>query len=197
MSNRTGRNSNVVNSLVVIALLVCAGAGCKQLQKATEKVAEPSVLKSPDGNFQITVPGSWQKDLRSAVGADINAGSPTDGTFVQVIIEPKVDFTEETTLDTYTEIVRKAMIEKLTEPKSSSPVSVAINGLPGRRYQIQGERANIKIAYIVTTVETSEHYHQIVAWTSLSRMEQNREILENVTDSFRPTNIIPIGDPPK
>lgn len=180
---------------MAIALLVCAVGGCKQLQKATQKVMEPSVLKSEDGKFQITVPGTWRKNFPASTDAEIAAGNPLDETYVLVLIESKVDFTEETTLDTYTDIVRKAMIEKLTEPKSSAPVSVAINGHAARQYQIQGATDNVKIAYIVTTVETPEHYNQIVAWTLISRLEQNRGTLQTVTESFRPTHIIPIEEP--
>ncbi len=44
--------------LIAIALLVCAVAGCKQLQS----LARPTILKSPDGKFQLTVPVGWREN---------------------------------------------------------------------------------------------------------------------------------------
>jgi len=102
-----------------------------------------------------------------------------------VINEKKADFTDDTTLDNYTEIVRNATIENLTSPNATPPSPVTINGNLGRQYEIQGSTSNVKIAYLITTVETAEHFHQIITWTLVSRKDKNQGVLQEVTNSFR------------
>ena len=58
--------------LAAIALLVFVVAGCKQLHSLTR----PTVLKSSDGKFQLTVPAGWQESALSSTQANIKAGSP-------------------------------------------------------------------------------------------------------------------------
>ena len=150
--------------LIALALLFCAVVGCKQLE-SMKSLAKPSTLKSPDGKFQITVPAGWKTNVLSSEEAEIKAGNPLEEMYVIVLTELKADFTDETTLDDYTGIVKDAMAEKLSSPESTQPVPMTVNGNTARQYEIQGSSSNVKLAYIVTTVETAEHFHQIVIWT--------------------------------
>ena len=50
---------------------------------------------------------------------------------------------------------------------------------------MQGIVDSLKIAYLITTVETPEHYRKIVTWTLRSRIDKNQHTLEEVTNSFR------------
>jgi hypothetical protein len=45
----------------------------------------------------------------------------------------------------------------------------------------------VKLAYRVATVETSDHFHQVISWTLQSRKDKNETTLQKVIDSFRPT----------
>lgn len=175
--------SKLPDSLAVIVLLVCAVAGCKQLQS----LARPTVLKSPDGRFELTVPAGWRENLLLNDKAGIKAGNPLAEMYVIVITEEKADFTDETTLDQYTNITRDSMTSNLASADSSPPLPVTINGNAGRQYEIQGAVKNVKLAYVVTTVETAAHFHQIVAWTLRSRIDANQTTLQKVAESFRPT----------
>lgn len=183
--------SKVPDRLAAVVLLVCAVVGCKQFQK----LAQPTVLKSPDGKYELTVPAGWRESALSSEQAEIKAGNPLAEMYVLVLTEEKADFTDETTLDDYTNIVRDAMAANLEGPDSSPPLPVMINGNPGRQYEIQGATKNVKLAYIVTTVETAEQFHQIVTWTLRSRIDKNQTTLQKVTQSFRSTPSP--GAPPK
>lgn len=183
---RVGRTevSKPADYLIAIVLLVCVVAGCKQLQS----LSQPTVLKSPDGKFQLTVPAGWREGVLSSEKAEIKAGNPIEEMYVLVLTEEQADFTDETTLDDYTNIVRDGMAEKLKGPESSPPLPITINGNPGRQFEIQGATENVKVAYIVTTVETAEQFHQIVTWTLRSRIDKNQLTLQKVTQSFRSTS---------
>ena len=169
--------------LIAIALLVCAVAGCKQLQS----LARPTILKSPDGKFQLTVPAGWRENSSLNEQAEIKAANPLQEMYVIVLTEAKTDFTDDMTLDQFTTITRESMTSNLTSPELSPPLPVTINGNSARQYEIQGEVKNVKLAYLITTVETAAHFHQVVTWTLRSRIDKNQTTLQQVAGSFRPT----------
>jgi hypothetical protein len=175
--------SKLPDHLIALALLVCVVAGCKQLQS----LATPTVLKSPDGKFQLTVPGGWKENASLNDKADIKAANPLEEMYVIVLTEGKTDFTDEMTLDQFTNITRESMISNLTSPDSTPPQPVTINGNAGRQYEIQGSVKNVKLAYLITTVETPAHFHQVITWTLGSRKDKNQTTLQQVAGSFRPT----------
>ena len=173
----------LLDNLTAIALLVCAVVGCKQIQS----LAKPTVLKSPDGKFQLTVPAGWKEDASLNDKAGIKAANPLQEMYVIVITEEKADFVDETTLDEYTNIILESMTSNLTSPDSSPPLPVTINGNAGRQYVIQGAVKNVKLSYLVTTVETPAHFHQITSWTLSSRISRSQTALQEVAATFRPT----------
>ncbi|HEY8188370.1 MAG TPA: hypothetical protein VIF64_20035 [Pyrinomonadaceae bacterium] len=175
--------SKLLDRLTVVGLLVLAVAGCKQLQS----LGRPTVLKSPDGKFQLTVPAGWRENPTLNEKADIKAGNPIQEMYVIVITEPKTDFTGDMTLEEYSNIVRDSMTSNLTSPDSTQPVPVTINGRPGLRYELQGAIRNVKLTYLVTNIETDAHYHQVITWTLQSHMDRNRATLQQVAGTFRPT----------
>ena len=164
-----------------LALLVCVGGGCRLLESMTR----PTVLKSADGKFQITVPAGWRENAGLQSTANIKAGNPLQEMYVLVVTEPKTDFADDVTLEQFTELTLKSISKNVASAESSPPIPVTINGNAGRQYEVQGIVESLKIAYLITTVETAEHYHKIVTWTLRSRIDKNQQILEGVTNSFR------------
>lgn len=175
--------SKLPDHLMALALLVCVVAGCKQLQS----LAKPTVLKSPDGKFQLTVPGGWRENASLNDKADIKAANPLEEMYVIVITEAKSDFTDEMSLDEFTRITRESIISNLGAPNATQPQPVTINGNPGSAYEVEGAVKNVKLAYRVTTVETPDHYHQVITWTLQSHKDKNQTTLQEVIASFRPT----------
>jgi hypothetical protein len=176
--------SKLPDHLITLVLLVCVVTGCAQLQK----LAKPTVLKSPDGKFQLTVPGGWSENAALNDQADIKAANKVEEVYVIVITESKSDFTGEISLDEFTRITRDALIANLESPDATEPRPVTVNGNSARAYDLQGAVKNVKLAYLVTTVETADHYHQVITWTLQSRKDKNLKVLQEVTDSFRPTS---------
>ena len=118
--------------------------------------------------------------------ASIKASNPVQEMYAMVITEDKSDFTDDMNLEQYTEIVMEAMVANVEKPDSTPPLAVRVNGLEGRQYLIQGEVKNVKVTYLVTTVETAANFHQVVTWTLSSRISKNQTTLQGVTDTFRP-----------
>jgi hypothetical protein len=107
--------------------------------------------------------------------------------YVIVITEPKADFTSEMTLDEFTKITRDSMLSNLGSSEGTSPSLISVNGNSGEQYELQGSVKNVKLAYVVTTVETPAHYHQVITWTLGSRLDKNRATLQKVIATFRPS----------
>ena len=176
-----------------LVLLVCVVLSCKQL----EPIIRPTVVKSADGKFQITVPAGWREGAGLKSEANIKAGNPLRDMYVLVITEPKADFADDVTIDKFTDLTVKSMSSNVASAESSPALPVKINGNTGRQYLLQGIVDSMKISYLITTVETAEHYHKIVTWTTPSRMGKNQLILEGVTNSFRDVaGPVDIGPPP-
>jgi bifunctional DNA-binding transcriptional regulator/antitoxin component of YhaV-PrlF toxin-antitoxin module len=180
--------------LLPLALLVCVVGGCKLLQSLTR----PTVIKSADGKFQITVPAGWRENAGLKSNASIKAGDLRQEMYVLVMTQPKDDFADDVTLDKFTELTLKSISKNVGSAESSPPLPIKINGQEGRQYEVQGIVDSLKIAYLITTVETPEHYHKIVTWTLRSRIDKNQHTLEEVTNSFRElSRRVDIGPPPK
>ena len=170
-----------LQDLACLLLLISVVIGCKQF----EHIVRPTVLRSADGKFQITVPAGWSERHSLNAEASIAAVNPREETYVIVITENKSDFASDITLDKFTEVIRDRMSSKLKFPQVTPPTPVTINGKPGRQYLLQGEGKLVKLTYLVTMVETDEHFHQIITWTLTSRIDQNQGVLDQVTNSFR------------
>src|SRR5260370_25663251 len=136
------------SGIFAIALLVCVVVACKQLQN----LARPTVLKSPDGKFQLTVPAGWQERPALNAQASIKAANLVQETYVILITENKSDFANDMTLDRFTDITRGAMVKRVAEGDASSSVPVTINGNEGRQYSLEGVVIDVKLSYLVTTL---------------------------------------------
>jgi hypothetical protein len=174
--------SELLNKLAALALLFVVAAACKTIQS----LGNPTVLKSPDGKFQLTVPAGWSNEPSLNDKAEIKAANKLKEMYAMVLTESKSDLGKDMTLDKFTELTRSAMMEKAKVAEAAAPESVKINGNDGRQYELQGTVQNVKIAYLVATVETPDHFHQVITWTLPTKLDDNRATLKEVIDSFRP-----------
>lgn len=174
--------SKLSSNLITLGLLVCVVAGCKQMQSLNG----PTVLKSPDGKFQLTVPGGWHEKSALNDKASIGAANPMEEMYAIVITESKADFTGEMTLDEFTTVTRNSIVSNLLTPEATEPQPVSVSGNSARAYEVDGVIKGLKLTYRIATVETAEHYHQVITWTLLSRKDSNGSTLQQVIDSFRP-----------
>src|SRR2546427_5026197 len=157
--------SDLLQKLSAVVLLVGVVVACKSLQS----VANPTVLASQDGKFQLTVPAGWSKTTELNDKASIQAANQLKEMYVIVLTEGKEDLASDMTLDKFTEITRKATLSKFTSPEPSLPEAISINGNDARQYELRGTRENSAIDLLITTVKTPAHYHQIWAWTVPSK----------------------------
>ncbi len=142
------------------------------------------IIRSVEGCCQIQVPGSWKEDKELNEQANLQASNRAKELYIIVISEPKVDF-QDMTLDSHSKLTRTEFIKSIKTPEVTGPAAVTVDNNPGVQYEISGAVNNVKIVALHTTVETDEHFHQILAWTIKSRVEKNKPILQNVIQSFK------------
>ncbi len=157
--------------------LVCFGTACQKVEKKD--------ILSLDKKYQITVPGAWEEEKSLHEKADIQAAHRPSNVFVIVLSEGKEDF-EGMTIQKHSDITRSSLQESLKDPQEIGPKSTTINGYPALQYEIRGVfDGYLKVVYLHTTVETPNHFHQILGWTTASNFEEKRSTLEKIAAYFR------------
>lgn len=169
-----------------LIMFVVLGCGLAPMIKDIKDTAEkPTILKSNDGRYEMTIPGGWKKATDLHDEADIQASRAFEELYVIVISESKKDFQNGTTLEDYTQIVRSGMLERVESMTATDTASAIVGRNSAMRFEAHGVVSKIKIAYINTTVETRDAFHQIIAWTLDSRFETNRPKLLEVVNTFK------------
>ncbi len=147
--------------------------------------SKPKEIKSTDGKFQVTVPGDWSTETNLNKLASIQVGKSREEMYLIVITEPKADFPKGYTLKEFTKIVRDQMVKAMSGSTATDAESVTVNGNSAQRYELSANVEKIKAKYINTTVETKEHFHQVLCWTMDSKFSSNKSKLLEVVNSFK------------
>lgn len=187
----------------MLVLVLVSGVACSPAQPDTAtteipvspspvELAEPApsqgetVLSSTDNELELVVPEGWVTQTELHNEAQIQAANLEKETYTIVLSEEKTTLPEDLTLERHSELTRGLLVENLADPTVTGPTEVTeINGQPALQYEIVGSIGGIEVAYLHTTVETSDRFTQILAWTLPEQLEANKAELQTVTGSFR------------
>lgn len=148
----------------------------------------PHIVASSDGLSQLTVLDDWRKGINLHEEAEIQVVAPVKNAFAIVLTEPKDDFSKGFTYADHAELTFDKLVNGIEEAEIvRGPDSLQINGRRAVQYEAIGTVRSLRIVYIHTTVDGQESFHQIIAWTTASRIERNRGDLETVIASFSET----------
>jgi hypothetical protein len=89
------------------------------------------------------------------------------------------------TINKHSDETLGTLTKSMTYSNKVGPTSLTINGNPAIQYEVRGEIKNINVVYLHTTVDTPQHFQQIVAWTLQSTYDDKKDILQNVVESFK------------
>ncbi len=156
------------------ALLFCVIVACNQSGPS----GEPTTLKSSDGKFQITVPGGWT--AKSPAGGEIIKAANGSGDMdVSVDAISKGSPEDGATIDKIAEAGRNAVANNSSGVTQLE--SLMVNGSAAR--QFEARKGNDKCLF--TVIETSEHFHTISTCAPVSKYDENKPTLKQITESFR------------
>ncbi|MBF2078489.1 MAG: hypothetical protein IGR76_08205 [Synechococcales cyanobacterium T60_A2020_003] len=193
-------------ALGAIALLLASAVGCSRpkpesppeasvtVEPQSEIPAPPeTVLVSSDGASRLTLPTGWQAENQLHDSAELQAANYERKLYVIVLSESKEALKAEEpdtnwTIETHSETTRKLLEDRLKaagEIEVGDPVTLKVGAYPAIQYEIRGKLGDLDVVYLHTTVETSTHFHQILAWTVPETLAANRTELDRVIQSFQ------------
>src|SRR5262249_40266154 len=79
----------------------------------------------------------------------------------------------------------------LDTPTLSAPRTLTIHNRSAIQYEIHGTSKNVRVMYILTCVDGTQNYYEVLAWTVESKADANRAILHQVSESFQEGNAVP------
>ncbi|BFH10490.1 hypothetical protein J6TS7_32960 [Paenibacillus dendritiformis] len=93
------------------------------------------------------------------------------------------------TLEDYYDLLYERNYSELAPEGPVEPKSVTINGLPALQFEIQWvSEDKIKIAMLITLIESPRQFTQVVFWTIQSKIEQKRERFIEAAASYKEHN---------
>ncbi|CAA6690131.1 MULTISPECIES: hypothetical protein [unclassified Lentimonas] len=188
-------------SQFILLLSLLTLIGCDQ-PKATDKAFDfksliekrptstaTEIIKSSSGKSQIQIPQNWRQvhGNRTQDGHlyDIQVAMNYGDSMILIIEEPLIDFDPNYRLSKYTELTLGFIKQKLKHARiHSGPFNIEIHGMRGKQHVIHGSTDGIKGVMLHTTLQGRHCFYQILAITSPSRLEKEKEELLKIVRSF-------------
>ncbi len=144
---------------------------------------------SSDKFISLTTPASWKSDNSLNDQADIGVANVRDNVFAVVLRESKVDLDESVTLSYYTDIMVKGLESSTKNFQVKVPSrDLIINGMSAQQQVVTATADNLKVTYVMTTIDSGSHFSVIYAWTLTSNFEKQQALLKKVSESFTEHN---------
>ncbi len=169
--------SKLKASLILIGLML--------LWSCTLPALEDQRVSFFDDEFSVIMPAGWslQDDLNEE--ADLQMGLPLVEAYALIFTEHKMDFDDSMTLEEHSQLTRESILQALRNPDASEGEKMDVNGIPGLSFRITGSIDRTKIIYWHVTLETEDHYHQLLLWSLPSKFKKLQKTYEEVIQSFR------------
>lgn len=136
-----------------------------------------------DGSLRVEAPANWKvMDLNEE--AHIEIGDADKEAYLIVIPESKEDL-HGWNIDKHSAITLGNLLYLVDFPQVVGPKYLEINGNRSIQYEVHGANQGLNISYILTTIETAENFHQVLAWSLKSRFRKNKNTLEKAIESFQ------------
>ena len=145
---------------------------------------ERKEIASDDGKAKVSVPGIWTKLPELNKRASLQVGNKSKEVYLIVITDAKTDL-DNFTLEKHHQQTRDRMLQKMKNASATQPVSLTIDGHPALQDEITGTENGTNVVFLHTTVDDSDHFQQILAWTLKSRWQKQNQLLREVTGSFQ------------
>jgi len=163
---------------VILVVAVFSGiVACDFLPK------EPKKVDFLDKSFAVLMPKSWslKSDLNDQ--ADLQMGNPFKEAYTIIITENKMDF-DDISLEEHSDLTRSLIQRGLKGYHESDPEIIDMGDIQAIRYRLTGSLDGINLVYWHVTLETENHYHQMILWSLKSKFMKNETDFNSVIHSF-------------
>jgi hypothetical protein len=181
----TGRSSKVFTAF---ALLLAIGFVVFVLVYAFIHFSGENrkIVRSTNDQVQVAVPRSWIRQPKLHSDATLAVGNKSKELYLIVLSENKSAFPD-INLEKYAQKTKDNLISNLKSPYTSVRRELIIHNNRAIQYEIRGIREGVEVAYLHISVEHSQNYYQILAWTLRSRFRSKKDLLQQVIQSFQAT----------
>lgn len=145
---------------------------------------EKKEIASDDGKLKVTTSRFWVKLPELNKEAKLQVGAKSNEMYLIVIGDPK-SAVGNMTLEKHHQTTRDRMLQKMQNSSATQTVSLTIDGHPALQDEVSGTQNRTNLVFLHTTVDESDYFRQILAWTLKSRWQKQNEELRDVTRSFR------------
>jgi hypothetical protein len=185
---RKGYMRNITTKGLLFLFILFLVSGCsavRDIKEQLDKNKSPKVITAMDSKSELTVPGGWSVKTDLHEDAQLQVADLISQQYLIVISESKADFAKDLTLKEYTEMIKQNPKETVADAEFSEIKSTLVGGYPANQFEATGSVDKIRIKWLFTIIDAPKNFHQIVAWSTPSRFEKNREIFVNTINSFR------------
>lgn len=131
------------------------------------------------------MPGRWslEKDLNDV--ANLQVANRFAEQYTIVISESKQDFGPKMDLNKFTDLIRKDIPTAIPGAVIMEKTSTTVNGYPAVQFEVEGTVEDVKAKWLYTMVDAPKNYHQILAWSLVSKYAKNKPVFLEVINSFK------------
>ena len=163
--------------LILLLAVLSANVACDLLPN------EPKKVDFLDKSFAVLMPASWSIKSGLNAQADLQMGNPFKEAYTIIISENKMDF-DSISLEEHSNLTRSMIKRGLKGYNESEPEFIDMGDIQALRYQLAGSLNGINLVYWHVTLETENHYHQMILWSLKSKFAKNEPDFDSVIHSF-------------
>jgi hypothetical protein len=137
------------------------------------------------GRYLVQATAAWQENPQlAAQGYALVISDLAQDLHLALVVDNKQDFVQ---LDLQAYAARRAwQFQQVLEGwQATAWRPASLGGLPAVQCEAQGAIDNMRLAYLLTCVETRDHFCGIQAWSTASRFQANRAELAAITATFQ------------
>jgi len=125
----------------------------------------------------------WQTDPTLHEESDLSLYNEAYQSYLIILTDEKSSFSDDMTIDLYSELTASAATEDLKEARVTESESVEVDGLEGRKFYVEGLIDETSVTYLFLILDDSEKYVQSVLWSFTENIENNKAYYDDLIGS--------------
>ena len=163
----------------------------KTTTTTTSQLSNNTLVKTTDGSISLSVPSGWNtNDTALYPGAVIGVANDANSEYIIITKKPKSDIGTNSSVDDYMKVVKSVFGSILSNPVWGQTSNVTIGGCKGLSAQLSGTKKSdgSSWVYFVNALASKDYYYNVCGYTTGSKADTNKTIIENIINSFKETN---------
>jgi hypothetical protein len=97
-----------------------------------------------------------------------------------------VDLDPSVGLQAFARLAREGILDSVEKGRvNSGPMDLTIGGRHAVQVELEGAADGVRIVYVHTSIEGSEGFVEVIAWTLPSLIDETRSLLQSISGSVR------------